>query len=76
LPEISESATTGSGDLWHLGKHRVLCGDSLVTASYERLMEDAKADLVITDPPYNVVINGHATSNGSVHHREFVMASV
>jgi DNA modification methylase len=75
LPEISESAVTGSGDLWELGKHRVLCGNSLITASYERLMEDAKADLVITDPPYNVVIDGHATGNGKVRHRESSMAS-
>ena len=64
LPEISESAVTVSGDLWQLGKHRVLCGNSLVAASYERLMEGEKADLVITDPPYNVVIDGHATGNG------------
>ena len=63
LPEISESAVTVSGDLWQLGKHRVLCGNSLVAASYERLMDGAKADLVITDPPYNVVIDGHATGN-------------
>jgi hypothetical protein len=75
LPQISEAAVTVSGDLWQLGKHRVLCGNSLSTASYERLMEGAKADLVITDPPYNVVIDGHATGNGSVHHREFAMAS-
>ena len=75
LPEISETAVTVSGDLWQLGKHRVLCGNSLSTASYERLMEGAKAHLVITDPPYNVVIDGHATGNGSVHHREFAMAS-
>jgi DNA modification methylase len=75
LPEISESAVTVSGDLWQLGKHRVLCDNSLVTASYERLMDGAKADLVITDPPYNVVINGHATGNGSTQHREFAMAS-
>ena len=51
LPEISGSAVTVSGDLWQLGKHRVLCGNSLDAASYERLMEGAKADLVITDPP-------------------------
>ncbi len=60
LPEISETAVTVSGDLWQLGKHRVLCGNSLSTASYERLMEGAKADLVITDPPYNVVIECHS----------------
>jgi DNA modification methylase len=75
LPEISESAVTVAGDLWQLGKHRVLCGNSLDTDSYERLMQGAKADLVITDPPYNVVIDGHATGNGAIHHREFAMAS-
>lgn len=46
------------------GKTRVLCGNSLFAADYDRLMEGAKADLVITDPPYNVVIDGHATGNG------------
>ena len=75
LPELSESAVTVSGDLWQLGKHRVLCGNSLAAASYERLMDGAKADLVITDPPYNVVIDGHATGLGKIHHREFQMAS-
>lgn len=75
LPEISETAVTVAGDLWQLGKHRVFCGNSLVTDNYERLMDGAKADLVITDPPYNVVIDGHATGNGSIHHREFAMAS-
>jgi DNA modification methylase len=75
LPEMSESAVSVLGDLWQLGKHRVLCGNSLVAASYERLMDGAKADLVITDPPYNVVIDGHATGLGKIHHREFGMAS-
>ena len=75
LPEISGSAVTLDGDLWQLGKHRVLCGNALITADYDRLMGGAKADLVITDPPYNVVIDGHATGNGSTHHREFAMAS-
>ncbi|MGB9419054.1 MAG: site-specific DNA-methyltransferase [Acidobacteriaceae bacterium] len=75
LPAISESAVTISGDLWQLGKHRVLCGNSLAAASYERLMDGVKAGLVITDPPYNVVIDGHATGLGKIHHREFGMAS-
>jgi DNA modification methylase len=75
LLEITGSVVTVAGDLWQLGKHRVLCGNSLVNANYERLMEGLKADLVITDPPYNVVIVGHASGNGSVHHREFAMAS-
>lgn len=75
VPELSESAVTVSGDLWQLGKHRVLCGNSLATDSYDRLMQGERADLVITDPPYNVVIDGHASGNGATHHREFAMAS-
>src|SRR3984893_12373865 len=70
LPEISESAITVSGDLWQFGNNRLLCGNSLSTASYQRAMGGGRADLAITDPPYNVVIDGHATGNGSVHHRE------
>jgi DNA modification methylase len=69
------NGVTVYGDLWQLGNTAYFCGGSLNTASYERLMEGAKADLVIADPPYNVVIDGHATGNGSVHHREFAMAS-
>jgi DNA modification methylase len=73
--ETSGPAVTTHGDLWNLGKHRVLCGDSLVAANYDRLMGGAMADVLITDAPYNVPIHGHATGNGSVHHREFAMAS-
>src|SRR6185437_2645359 len=75
VPEPSGSAVTVFGDLWQLGEHLVLCGNSLVTADYERLMDGAKANLVISDPPYNVAIDGHATGNGAIHHREFAMAS-
>jgi DNA modification methylase len=75
LPAIESSAVSVSGDLWQLGKHRVLCGDSLVSENYARLLDGAKADLVITDPPYNVVIHGHASGLGKAHHREFAMAS-
>jgi DNA modification methylase len=75
LPAIETSAISVSGDLWQLGKHRVLCGDSLVAENYQLLMGGAKADLVITDPPYNVAIDGHASGLGRVHHRELAMAS-
>jgi DNA modification methylase len=53
----------------------VLCGNALITENYEQLMGGAKADLVITDPPYNVAIDGHASGLGKVQHREFAMAS-
>jgi DNA modification methylase len=75
LPAIETSAVTASGDLWQLGKHRVLCGDSLVAENHTLLMDGAKADLAITDSPYNVPIDGHASGLGRVHHREFAMAS-
>jgi DNA modification methylase len=75
LPAIETSAVSVSGDLWQLGKHRVLCGNALVPENYERLMDGAKADLVITDPPYNVAIDGHASGLGKTRHREFAMAS-
>lgn len=63
------------GNLWQLGRHRILCGDALSADAYAALMQDKKAALVFTDPPYNVPIDGHATGNGKVRHREFAMAS-
>jgi DNA modification methylase len=75
LPAIETSAVSASDDLWQLGSHRVLCGNSLISESYRRLLAGAKADLVITDPPYNVAIDGHASGLGKTRHREFAMAS-
>jgi DNA modification methylase len=71
----TNQAITQSGDLWQLARHRLLCGNSLDDACIKTLMARRKADLVFVDPPYNVVIDGHATGNGHAHHREFVMAS-
>ncbi|MGN6716822.1 MAG: site-specific DNA-methyltransferase [Candidatus Binatia bacterium] len=66
---------TGLGDLWTLGIHRVFCGDARSAASYERVLNGQKADLVFTDPPYNVRIDGHVSGLGRVRHAEFAMAS-
>ena len=63
------------GDLWLLGKHRIYCGDSLDEQSYQSLMKGLKADAVFVDPPYNVPIDGYVSGKGSIHHREFEMAS-
>jgi len=68
-------AITKLGDLWRLGEHRILCGNSLDESAFSRLMEGQTADLVFTDPPYNVKIDGHVCGNGAVRHREFEMAS-
>ncbi len=63
------------GDLWQLGSHRLLCGDSRERASYQRVMGDDHARMVFTDPPYNVRIEGNVCGLGSVAHTEFAMAS-
>ena len=64
-----------SGDLWKLGKHLLLCGDSLNIESYKALMGNEKAGLVLTDAPYNVKIQGHVCGKGKTKHKEFAMAS-
>lgn len=74
-PEPTGEAVSALGDLWLLGRHRILCGNALLSDSDERLMERKKADVLWTDPPFNVAIDGHATGNGSIRHREFAMAS-
>jgi len=77
VPEIDRSAPAVSrpGDLWHIGDHRLLCGDALKTDSYMALLGGRTAQMVFTDPPYNVVIDGHVSGLGKVKHREFAMAS-
>ncbi|MGB8040232.1 MAG: hypothetical protein WCF39_19345, partial [Pseudolabrys sp.] len=68
------SPTSRRGDLWVMGSHRLLCGDARDPA-YANLLEGKTADLVCTDPPYNVPISGHVSGNGRARHREFAMAS-
>ena len=68
-------AVTQPGDLWLLGDHRLICGDALQESTYEALMETKRADVVFADPPYNVKIDGNVCGKGSIHHREFAMAS-
>ncbi len=54
VPEVGETPISRSGDIWIMGSHRLLCGDSTVAESYDRLMQGEVADMVFTDPPYNV----------------------
>lgn len=58
--ELAKPTITKSGDLWCLGPHRLFCGDSTKPESYEMLMAGKKANLVVTDPPYNVNYEGSA----------------
>ena len=54
MPEPPEEPITKPGDLWILGRHRLLCGDATKKEDVERLMDGKKADMVFTDPPYNI----------------------
>jgi DNA modification methylase len=70
-----ELPVSALGDIWELGPHRLVCGDSLEATTCEALMKGEKAQMVFTDPPYNVPIVGHVGGLGKTTHREFVMAS-
>lgn len=54
VPEVPEQPKTVLGDVWVLGNHRVMCGDSTMVDAVEQLMDGGRADLVFTDPPYGV----------------------
>jgi DNA modification methylase len=78
--EVAESDHSGPavsrlGDLWRIGRHAVLCADATKPESYTRLLGDLRAQLVFTDPPYNVPIKGHVSGLGKAQHKEFAMAS-
>ena len=58
--ELEKPTITHAGDAWTLGRHRLVCGDSTKPETYEVLMQGQKANLVVTDPPYNVNYEGTA----------------
>src|SRR5438874_3130937 len=77
IPEIDRSvpAVSRPGDRWRIGDHFLLCGDALRKNSYVDLLGAQKAQMVFTDPPYNLAITGNVSGLGKVKHREFAMAS-
>ena len=58
VPEAPEEPITKPGDIWQLGNHRIICGDSTLPETYQKLLADKKVDLYLTDPPYNVAYVG------------------
>lgn len=58
VPEVPEQPVTVEGDVWVLGRHRLMCGDSTSIDAVEKLMDGGKADQWVTDPPYNVDYEG------------------
>jgi ParB/Sulfiredoxin domain len=63
-PVRSQPAVSVPGDLWRLGDHLLLCGNALKAESYAALMGDDRAEMIFTDPPYNVPISGHVSGLG------------
>lgn len=69
-PPISQS-----GDLWCIGDHRLICGNSTEAQTYQALLGTKRPQMVFSDPPYNVPIAGHVSGHGEIIHPEFAMAS-
>lgn len=69
VPDVSKAAPRAKpGDVWQLGEHRLMCGDSTVIADVEKLMAGEKADMVFTDPPYLMGFEGNVHNDGSKSH--------
>jgi hypothetical protein len=75
VPSPGLSVVSKSGDLWLLGGHRVLCGNSLDRAAHQMLMGTERAAVVFADAPYNVEIRGNVSGLGAIQHRDFAMAT-
>lgn len=74
-PLSSGPPITQPGDLWRLGAHRLICGDARDPKALAKLMGGDEVDMIFTDPPYNVAVDGHVGGLGKVKHREFAFAS-
>jgi len=76
VPALDETPpVTRPGDIWSIGHHRLICGDALDPEVHAALLDGAKAEMVFTDPPYSVRIDGHVSGLGKTKHREFAMAT-
>lgn len=75
LPTASDSLVAKRGDIWQVGRHRLLCGDARDTKAVQLLFGNQTASLVVTDPPYNVKVQGHVGGRGKTKHDEFAFAS-
>ena len=64
------------GDIWQLGDHRLICGNALEANCVESLMDGQLADMIFTDPPYNVRIDGNVCGKGAIKHKEFDLSLI
>jgi DNA modification methylase len=75
LPDVPKRVITKPGDVWVLGRHRLICGDARDPKVYEALLGDEEVGLIFTDPPYNVPIARNVSGRGQVRHGDFAMAA-
>jgi DNA modification methylase len=75
IPDVEPTATAKLGDVFVLGRHRIIVGDARDRGVYARLMGPETAEMAFLDPPYNVKISGHVGGRGQTKHREFAHAS-
>ena len=73
--QATAAPVTRLGDLWRLGDHRLYCGNATEAKSFDHLLDFYAAQVIFTDPPYNVPIGGHVCGLGGVQHAEFAMAA-
>ena len=75
IPDLESEAVSKKGDVFVLGRHRILVGDARDEWAYAQVMQSETADMAFLDPPYNVKIGGHVGGRGRVKHQEFLCAS-
>lgn len=75
LSDVPGTPVSHLGDIWELGPHRIMCEDARNQIASELLFCGEEAELVITDPPYNVRVQGHVGGRGKTKHAEFAFAS-
>jgi DNA modification methylase len=73
-PDVQDEAVTRLGNVWELGKHRLICGSSLEEGTFKALLRGEKAQMVFADAPYNVP-SSLISGSGKHKHRDFAMAS-
>ncbi|HZZ22441.1 MAG TPA: hypothetical protein VFE60_07655 [Roseiarcus sp.] len=73
IPLVSETAVSRCGDVWRAGRHRLICGDPRERVAYETLLGNERVDLIFTDAPHNVPIDGDVCGSRQIRHQEFAM---
>jgi DNA modification methylase len=75
IPRVREPAVSRPGDVWRAGRHRLICGDARERMAYETLLGNERVDLIFTDAPHNVPIDGDVCGSRQIRHQEFAMGA-